>query len=154
MKQWITKCGALLSLASVVTLSLSGFIAEPDDAKPFATTFYSREMRLFGGPLPPGSSATWGGAGAIKPTGDIDFVQVNCQGTTMRAVGISGFHLNGVTDLDIAAYDVSGTFLGSSTGVGPSETIDLVGLGQKAVYLKVYGFGGAEAPSYSVTANC
>jgi len=154
MNHWIIKCGALLSLASLLTLAPNGRAAEPDDARPFSTQFFMRDMLLFGGPLPPGSSATWGGAGAIKPTGDIDYVQVTCQGTTMRAVGISGFHLNGVTDIDIEAYDFGGTLLGSSRGTGPSEEISLVGLGQKAVYLKIFGFNGAVAPSYSVFANC
>ncbi|MBI2827190.1 MAG: S8 family serine peptidase [Planctomycetia bacterium] len=47
-------------------------------------------------------------------------------------------------------YNASGALVGSSTGIGNSETVSLAGLAAGTYYVRVYGYLGATNPSYSL----
>ncbi|PSF34929.1 hypothetical protein C7H19_18145 [Aphanothece hegewaldii CCALA 016] len=77
--------------------------------------------------------------------------------TSNDYVSISFDHSQG--DIDLELYDSSGTKISSSTGVGNSESISLptlIYLGNPPsadYYVRVFGYGNATNPNYSLTVN-
>ena len=102
----------------------------------------------------------WGSNGdrTITPSGDVDWAVIGCgnapggvAGGTIQDIRVGFTHANG--DIDIAVYDPTGTFLGSSTGTSNLEFVNIAALKKSGAVLKVYGFNGATNP-YSITIVC
>ena len=82
-------------------------------------------------------------ADEISFSGDNDFHIIACKttGRKVRNIQVSFNHSEG--DLDIEVKSLSGTSIGTSTGVTDFETVPLTGSTRNAVQLKVYGWAGA-----------
>lgn len=85
----------------------------------------------------------------MRDTADWFRFTTSFTGTTSHSVSISFTHSQG--DLDLKLYNSSGTQIGASTGTGNSETISLNGLVAGTYYIQVYGYNGAQNPSYTLT---
>ncbi|MEW6358544.1 MAG: FG-GAP-like repeat-containing protein [Planctomycetota bacterium] len=73
-------------------------------------------------------------------------------GMAGNQVRIDFSHAQG--DLDMELYDSSGTVLiTGSYGVTNSEMINMAGRAAAVYYIRVYGYGGATNPSYTLTIN-
>jgi len=73
-------------------------------------------------------------------------------GTSANFVKIDFTHSQG--DLDLYVYRSDGTtVVGSSTGTGNTEQVSLSGQPAGTYYVKVYGYNGAQNPSYTLTIN-
>ncbi len=99
---------------------------------------------------------------AISSSADVDYHVMVCGnslhpglGTVspgiINSVGIEFTHAQG--DLDIWVYSVGGEFLGSSTGTGNTETVNLASGNRGVVVLKVGGYQGATG-SYGLALQC
>jgi hypothetical protein len=98
------------------------------------------------------SIAASGPAYAIGTTTDVDYYVGMCGGqTNVKKWRISFTHANG--DLDIRVYRADGLLLGSSTGVGNEEIVDVASANEDAAVMKVYGFSGAQG-SYGIQLFC
>jgi hypothetical protein len=104
-------------------------------------------------------TANWGPRAdqTISTSTDVDYLVATCAKSALAANGtinslsIDFTHASG--DLDIVVYDVLGSELGRSTGVGNSETVSLSALKTSAAVIKVYGYLGAQN-TYGVTISC
>lgn len=106
------------------------------------------------------SGAEFGNVEAITTTTDVDYSLVACGGftdgannlvTTLKSIEVR--LAAGAGDLDIAVYTTDGKLLGSSTGTGTVEVVDVSARKRGAVVLKVYGYAGARG-TYTVTERC
>ena len=76
--------------------------------------------------------------------------RMGATGTAADVVRID--FLNSHGNLDLVVYAADGTtVVGSSTGTGDSETVNLNGLPAGYYYVKVYGYQGAANSNYTLT---
>jgi hypothetical protein len=87
----------------------------------------------------------------ISPSGDVDYIIAACGYGKVTSVQM--FIAPGGGDLDLAVYKFSQTLIGSSTGVGSTETVNTSAANLGAVIVKVYGYNGATG-SYGLTVSC
>lgn len=144
---YVTSCCALLS----PSFAFAAEYGEPVNNNSFLNGD-NNEMSMYQGLK--GSTTTWTTAEKIAVAGDIDYHIIGCGGrTSVRSVGIWSDAAFG--DLDIYAYRMDGTFLGSSALTTNTETINVLASAQTVVLMKVLGFAGAvNSKSYKVKVDC
>lgn len=84
---------------------------------------------------------------------DDDWFQFNLASTGQNGNAITVDFQHAFGDVDIQLYDASGNLLTGSYGVVNGESISLAGLASGSYYLRVYGYAGAQNPSYSIHFN-
>lgn len=92
----------------------------------------------------------WSGFESISSSTDVDYVLLACANGNVTMVGIN--IPSGVGDLDIDAYTVIGTPVGSSHGTGSTERI-YPSIAKQAIFLKVYLYSGATG-GYDIRVLC
>jgi len=88
---------------------------------------------------------------AISPSGDIDYQMIVCGNGVITQIQI--WFTASAGDLDIQVYRPNQAFVGSSTGVTGTETVDTSTANANALVLKVYGYAGA-TNTYGIDIYC
>lgn len=152
-KQVTKRCGriaAALLLLALFSVAAPGSAVEPtNDSIPAGATTMRGELQALSA-LPTHNSSVSFSVGAIRPSGDVDYITVNCMGLPLKKIGISNY----INDIDMVVYDLAGNFVGQSAGTGPTESVDTSALGRDMLYLKVYGYQGATTSSFNVWFEC
>lgn len=156
-KNFIKQClgGTLAVVFSAgALLAPAGALAtEPtNNNKIWTASLSNTDMSIYQGTA--GAATSWNTLEYIDTVGDNDYHIVSCGGNqTLRSVGIGLTHTAG--DLDIKAYRLDGTLLGSSSSISDYESVDVLASGQKAVVLRVFGFNNAtNIYRYRISAGC
>jgi len=134
---------------SLVAFSQQAKASEPENnAAPFGD--FHGSVELFQNHTP--NTYGWGGSGINITKGDTDFLVLSCAG--LRPVRNVGITIDSSSvDLDIRVYDMNGTYLGGSYGVGTSELVTVLPYGKQAVVMEVYGYNNSYG-GYSADVYC
>jgi len=87
----------------------------------------------------------------ISPSGDVDYIIASCGYGKVTSVQVN--IAPGGGDLDMGVYRFSQAVIGTSQGVGSTETVNTSGANLGTVVVKVYGYNGATG-SYGLTVSC
>jgi len=82
---------------------------------------------------------------------DADWFRFEMAGTGTAAHAVSFAFTHAAGDIDVELRNSSGAWLRSSTSTSDSERLSLEALPAGAYYVRVYGYNGANNPSYSMT---
>jgi hypothetical protein len=96
----------------------------------------------------PGGS-TYNGYESISSTSDVDYIITACGTGKVQSVSIN-FASSPTVDLDIVVYDLSGNYLGASTGTGSTEFVNLSAISKQVAVMKVYSYQGTATYNMSV----
>lgn len=140
-------CAGLLTAAALAAAPASWATEPANDVAPWHWRGYDGETTIYS---PPAGGYTYNSYEAITSSTDVDHIIVTCGTGNVQSASIS---FNAGSDLDLVVYDMSGNFLGASTGIGSSEYVNLNAVGKQAIVMKVYGFQGAQSP-YNISIVC
>ena len=98
-------------------------------------------------------SCFWLDLESVSPAGDVDYFIVTCGSLQQKMQNIEVDFQHSSGDLDIEVYQLDGTFVGGSYGVGNSEIVYTSSANANGLVLKVYGYLYA-TNTYSVWAHC
>ncbi len=90
---------------------------------------------------------------SIHEAGNDDWFEFDILAAGADAHSVRIDFLHSLGDLDIELYDDAAVLVGSSEGVGDSESISLDGLAAGTYYARVYGWADATNPDYSLTVS-
>jgi hypothetical protein len=101
----------------------------------------------------PTQNCSWVSAESISTSTDVDYLLITCgfldwklQHAQIDFTGSSG-------DLDMQVYQLDGTLVGGSYGVGNTEYVDTSAMTSNGLVLKVYGYHGAKN-TYTISVLC
>ena len=94
-------------------------------------------------------------AGALSmEAGDADWYRFTLPGTGLTGDAVTASFTHSLGDVDMALYDSTGTaWLRIAQGSENEEEISLAGLAPGSYLVKVYGFGTASNPNYSLSVS-
>jgi len=136
--------------AAAIAAAPASWAAEPaNDAAPWTWRWYNGETTIYS--APPGG-INYNSYEAISSSTDVDHIILACGTGKVQSITIN-FAMSSGHDLDMAVYDLSGNFIGSSTGVTNSETVNVSAANKQAIVMKVYGWQGSTNP-YDMVIVC
>jgi hypothetical protein len=142
------RIGAALLAAAAFAAAPASWAAEPaNNFAPWSWIGSNGDTTVYS---PPPGGLTYNGYEAISSSTDVDHLIVVCGTGKVQSVSIN---FNSNKDLDMVVYDLSGNWLGSSTGTGDTESVGLSAVSKQAVVMKVYGYNGAQNP-YNISIVC
>jgi len=141
-------CAGLLTAATLAAAPASWATEPGNDYEPWHWRGYNGETTIYS---PPPGGLTYNSYEAITSTTDVDNIIIACGTGKVQSVSIS--FTGSAGDLDMGVYDLSGNYLGSSTGTGNTELVNVNAANKQAVVMKVYGYNGAQNP-YNMSIVC
>src|SRR4051812_10757325 len=142
--------GLLVALSGLAIGSGEAQAADPGDTFPGSTgTSYFGDTYIY--ECSANGCTTIPTFQSISPSGDVDYIIAACGFGKVTSVQMS--IAPGGGDLDLGVYRFSEALIGSSAGVGSTETVNTSAANLGTVVVKVYGFNGATG-SYGLTVSC